>query len=634
MTSNIVVISPYNELTEKVKAIVEEMKEEIDVYTGFFDEAVSLCKKLGENEDKVFISRGGNTKYIQKRIKLPVVDIVHNLGDYLDALKKAKEIKEKIGVFCYNKRFEDIDTVSELISVSIKQYIFRDEMEAEELVKKALKDGIVLGIGGILTEFYCKKNNIDYIRINSSKDSIVNAINTAKEVYKIQKEEKRKSDEYKVQMEKYKTVLNFSYDGIIGIDEKYKINVFNPCAEKLMNISYEEAIGKDVNNLIPNLKLVDILKTGVKEINKITKINNRHITINRVPISIDNEIRGAVSTFQDIKIIQENEREIRRKLAKKGLFAKYSFKDIISDSQSMKETIDIAKGYAKTSSTILIYGETGTGKELFAQSIHNYSLRNSRPFVAINCAALPESILESELFGYEGGTFTGGKKGGKIGLFELAHEGTIFLDEIAEIPLPLQAQLLRVLQEKEIRRLGSDKIIPVDVRVVAATNANLAMEVKKGRFRKDLFYRINILRLTLPSLRKRREDIKKIGVHFIKRKDYKLYSENKEKWDEIFKLLKDYDWYGNIRELENVLERTMVILKEKIYTFCNYKDLLTKVLNLEIENMSIENKYTSNEKQRIIRALEDSNWSKTKAAKELGMGRTTLWRKIKEYKIE
>lgn len=635
MVSSIVIISPYDEFTEKIKSIVSEMNEHIDVYTGLFDEAVSLCEKLKKQGARVFISRGGNTKYIQDKIDLPVVDIAHNLGDYLDAIKKAKEIKGKIGIFQYNKKLEDIDTVSRLIDIDMKQYIFcGDETEADQSVKDAIKDGIVLGIGGTLTEMYCRKNNINYIRVNSSKDSIINAINTAKEVYNIQEEEKKKSDEYKIQMEKYEAVLNFSYNGIIGIDENYKINVFNPCAEELMNMSSKEMIGKNINAVMPNSKLANILKTGKTDINKLTKINNKHITINRIPIYGNNEIKGAVATFQDIRKIQENEREIRRKLANKGLVAKYSFDDVLSDSQVMKQCINIAKGYAKTSSTILVYGETGTGKELFAQSIHNYSLRRSAPFVAINCAALPESILESELFGYEEGTFTGGKKGGKLGLFELAHEGTIFLDEIAEIPLALQAQLLRVLQEKQIRRLGSDKIIPIDVRVIAATNKNLAKEVKKDRFRQDLFYRINILRLILPPLRERKEDIEKIGVCFIKSKNYKLYSKNQEKWNEIFKLLSNYDWHGNVRELENVLERTMVILKENIYTFDNYKELLGNVLNSEIESMDIlENKYISIEKQKIIDVLEDSNWSKTKAAKKLGMSRTTLWRKMKDYGI-
>jgi propionate catabolism operon transcriptional regulator len=372
------------------------------------------------------------------------------------------------------------------------------------------------------------------------------------------------------------------------------------------------------------------MESGVAEFDVFKKVNGKQIIINRIPIMINGEVQGIVATFQDVKTIQESERKIRRNLTGRGLVAKYAFSDIQTVSPAMHQCIEIARGYAKSSSTVLIYGESGTGKELFAQSIHQASPRRSQPFVAINCAALPATILESELFGYEEGTFTGAKKGGKIGLFELAHEGTLFLDEIAEIPLTLQAQLLRVLQEKQIRRLGSDKIIPIDVRVVTATNKDLTVEVNE-----DLFYRINILRLSIPPLRERKEDIVKIGNYLVKTNDYKLYIDNKEKWETIFELLGDYHFHGNVRELQNIIERTMVVLKENIYDFENYKKLLGDILN--IENVNLKKKQSEHriqEKQRILDVLSESNWSKTKAAERLGLSRSTLWRKMKAYHID
>lgn len=634
MVSSIAIISPYEDLSKKIRLILKEMNEEIDVYTALLDETVKLCLRLKDEGAKVFISRGGNTKYLYERLQSPVVDIAHNLGDYLEALEKAKYLDGKVGVFCYDKKLEDIDTVAKLLSINIKQYIFRNIAEAKIAVEKAKKDKIILGIGGIATGEACRDMGIEYYIVNTSKDSIINAINTAKNLLSIKEEEENKTEIYKIQMKNYKAVLNFSYNGIVGIDENYNINVFNPFAEKLLNISAENVLGKHINNVIPSAKLSKTIESGKTEINEIVRINNRLLNTNRVPINIDNRIKGAVATFQDVETIQEHEREIRRKLNKKGLVAKYSFEDIVGSSRAIKHVIDIAKSYAKTFSTVLINGETGTGKELFAQSVHNYSDRKTKPFVAINCAALPEGILESELFGYDEGTFTGGKKGGKIGLFELAHGGTIFLDEIAEIPLSLQAQLLRILQEKQIRRLGSDKIIPIDVRVIAATNKNLFEEVREDRFRKDLFYRINILRLSIPPLRERKEDIIEIGKKYILGKDYNLYINNIEKWSSIFQYLINYNWYGNVRELENVIERIMVILREKVLDYNDYNDLMNNVLYTDEAELYYNGfNMISGEKQRIYNALLICDWSKTKAANYLGISRTTLWRKMKEYKI-
>lgn len=634
MATQIVVISPYENLTKIIKAIIKEKREKIQVHTALLDEATQLCKKLENEGAKVFISRGGNTKYIRERIDSPVVDIVHHLGDYLEGLEKAKYLKGKIGIFCFEKKLDDIDTVAKLLNIDIKQYIFTNKVEAVKAVQEAKKEKIILGMGGILTGTICKEMGIEYYIVNTSKDSILRAIDTAKNVLKIQKEEEKKTEYYKIQMENYKAVLNFSYSGIIGIDEEYKINVFNPFAENLLNLSAKDVLGKKIYEVLPNTKLKRTLDEGKIESNKIMRVNNKILYTNRVPININNEIKGAVATFQDIEMIQENEREIRIKLHKKGLLAKYTFDDIIGNSKAIKHAIEIAKSYSKTSSTVLINGETGTGKEMFAQSIHNYSDRRSKPFVAINCAALPESILESELFGYDEGAFTGSKKGGKIGLFELAHGGTIFLDEVAEIPMNLQAQLLRVLQEKQIRRLGSEKIIPVDVRVIAATNKELIDEVKKDKFRKDLFYRLNILKLLLPPLRERKEDIKEIGISFIKKRNYKLYNENKSQFYKIFSYLERHNWYGNVRELENVLERIMVILNEGIYNFNSYKELLDKVLYIDSEALSdIVTSKISYEKDMIYDALLNANWNRNKAAKVLGISRTTLWRRMKKYNI-
>lgn len=254
---------------------------------------------------------------------------------------------------------------------------------------------------------------------------------------------------------------------------------------------------------------------------------------------------GCCLTLQNETDLREKENSLSLQLKQKGFCAKYTFNDIIHESESMNQCIDIAKKAALSDYTILIRGDSGTGKELIAQSIHNYSSRRSYPFVAVNCAAIPESLLESELFGYESGAFTGARRAGKVGLFEQAQHGTIFLDEIGDISPNLQTRLLRVLQEKEIMRVGSDKIISTDARVIAATNANLELRIREGRFRSDLFYRLNVIPLNIAPLKNRREDILPLLKVFLRKKYYDLKPYEKN-------LLLSYCWPGNVRELENV----------------------------------------------------------------------------------
>jgi len=239
------------------------------------------------------------------------------------------------------------------------------------------------------------------------------------------------------------------------------------------------------------------------------------MTANISLIEMDGEINGVLCTFQDITKLQSMEKKIRFELNKKGMTAKYNFSNLIAKDQIMKVTIAKAMQIGMSDSTALLYGESGTGKEMLAQSIHNISKRKDDPFVAVNCAALTESLLESELFGYEEGAFTGARKGGKPGLFELAHGGTLFLDEINSMPINLQTKLLRVLEEKEVMRIGSDYVIPLDVRILAAANENLKVKINNGSFRSDLFYRLSILELYIPPLRKRKLDIMPLFKNFI-----------------------------------------------------------------------------------------------------------------------
>ena len=321
----------------------------------------------------------------------------------------------------------------------------------------------------------------------------------------------------------------------------------------------------------------------------------------------------------------ETARELKQLLAEKGLTAKYSFSDILGKSKAIRENIHMAQRYSRVNSNVLIVGETGTGKELFAHSIHQASSRSDQPFVALNCAALPENLLESELFGYEAGAFSGAAKGGKIGLFELAHRGTIFLDEIGEIPITLQAKLLRVLQEKEIRRIGSTSVHPIDVRVVSATNINIEEKIRSGQFRSDLYYRLNLLDISIPPLRERREDVQELVDFYLTRFACEMGKRIPTVTPEAAQLLMQYDWPGNVRELRNVCER-LIVLNDSDFVSAE----LLRQLKIFRESKAREPVILPEEQ------MEDTVYSRLKPkkkkkelAEELGVSRTTLWRMAK-----
>jgi transcriptional regulator, propionate catabolism operon regulatory protein len=318
--------------------------------------------------------------------------------------------------------------------------------------------------------------------------------------------------------------------------------------------------------------------------------------------------------------------------------AKHGFPDILTADSQMIELKELAALYATTDSAVLIQGETGTGKELFAQGTHNASKRCNGPFVAVNCAAIPEHLLESELFGYEGGAFTGARKEGKQGLFELAHKGTIFLDEIGEIPKSLQARLLRVLQEKEIMRVGGGKIVPVDIRIISATNKNLEQKVEQGEFREDLYYRLNVFNLRIPSLRERKDDIILLAVHFLQR--FKVDVDYDIMVRELEPLLIQYEWPGNIRELYSVMERLSLLacrsssrprwveMLQKVMLKPVFDDaLITVRVSLD---QGLKQAVNQVEKSIIDIMLAKYDHDQEQVAKLLGVGRTTLWRKANQ----
>lgn len=355
------------------------------------------------------------------------------------------------------------------------------------------------------------------------------------------------------------TIINTVRDGIIAVDEKKNITVFNSIAEELLDCPHEEIIGKTLSDSTVRADIRDLLTTSQNGQENFQRINGRHLVVNSALILEDtsnaDQSKGRVYTLNDVTEIQRMEEEHRRELVSQQNYARYTFAHILGASELIQSTKELAQKIARSDSPILILGESGTGKELFAQGIHNASARKNGPFIAVNFAALSESLLESELFGYEEGAFTGAKKGGRSGLFQQAHKGTIFLDEIGDAPLSFQVKLLRVLQEKHVRRIGSSHEIPIDIRVIVATNKNLKARIDQGLFRQDLYYRLNVLPIKIPPLRERNQDILILAKYFYQKyfRGSPLFS-SEDYLRKIEEFLLAYNWPGNIRELQNVVE--------------------------------------------------------------------------------
>lgn len=442
------------------------------------------------------------------------------------------------------------------------------------------------------------------------------------------------------------SVLESIFEGIVVVDKQGNITMLNQAYGDFLNIDPQSALGKPATEVIPNTRMHLVVKSRKAEIAEVQRIGNNNVVVTRVPIIKDGEITGAVGRvlFKDVKELSamanklnelQNELEYYKNEWRKNYSGKYSLDSIVSASAKMTGLKSTALKASKGNATVLIMGESGTGKELFAHAIHNASSRCSGPFIKVNCAAIPENLLEAELFGYEDGAFTGTKKGGKPGKFELANEGTIFLDEIGDMTLSMQAKVLRVLQEKEIDRLGGTRVSNIDVRVIAATNRDLEQMVNDGTFRLDLYYRLNIIALYIPPLRERQEDIPLLCEFLLKKINANLVAKVKGISPAVMKTFMDYRWPGNVRELENVLERAVNLMDEEEFIMLEHVPPSAKKAYRISEDQSadIYSVVENAERQAIYKALEAVEGNKSKAAQLLGLHRSAFYKRLKKYQI-
>lgn len=624
----ILFVIPYKAVEENVKQAfyeVQSLREEEITYDIRLGETGKVMEIESDQTD-VVIARGFTAASM--RTSLPLIELQVSAFDMMKAVKECvrKYHSSKIAFIGTTNMIFGTDSINEVFDAA--EIVSRNVREAAELdrVMDELTDcGVEAVIGGNSVAECAGRKGIRYVLLQSGKESIYQAVEEAITAMRFSRKEKEKR-------EYLQAIMDYSFEGIISTDINGRILSANRFAtEKLKSVENGKMgsalIGNRMEQFFPDLHLdVD----SQKVLGRLVSSGKRRFMINCVPLA-EREAEGWIVTFRDIENIQEEEGKVRKQLHNKGLYAKYSFEHVIGRSRIMKDTIQIARKYAQAESNVFIHGETGTGKELFAQSIHNASSRRDGPFVAINCAALPESLLESELFGYVEGAFTGAVKGGKAGLFELAHNGTLFLDEIGDMAINLQARLLRVIQEKEIMRLGGSQVIPVNVRIIAAANKDMHAAVEAGEFRQDLLYRIDVLRLELPPLRNRGKDVLELA---------KYYIEREQEWTgctllgmdgEAQKWILKNPWNGNIRELRNFCERLCVLCEKSL---ADMEDIMAASGGMAHQSVRPQHqKSGQTEKEMIQQMLKKHGYSRKETAAALNIDTSTLWRKMKKYQI-
>ena len=617
MTSVLLVV-PYEELQERFEACVAQQDTQ--------DIQVDICHLWGSRFSDIdfdqyhVIAARGITGYSirEHHPKVAFVQISVTSDDILNTLSKAVDLfgRQRMAVVLPDSVRCNMEQITRLSGMELEIFYIHNEEDAEQTVNAIQRENIHYVIGGLTIYSECRKRGITALPFETAAETVHRTVDIALETA-------RSINRARVKSHLMRTVLDNHHDGVLACDLRGIVVAANTQACYHLtngNAAVSEIINRPIDELLPDSGWREVLGSGVAQ-DTMREFNGLTAIMRCAPMSMDGQRTGLFFTIQTARAVQDTDSRIRREMKQKGFTAQYTFNDILVKDAQMQQRLILAYKYAKTDANVLILGETGTGKELFAQSIHNASPRSQYPFVAVNCAALPEHLLESELFGYSEGAFTGAKKGGKEGLFELAHKGTIFLDEIGEMPINLQAKLLRVLQEKELRRIGDNKIIPVDVRIISATNITIRRKILEGEFRSDLYYRINLLEMQLPPLRERPDDIEWIFMNLLEQHCRAHAQPVPHVSPEVLAQVRSYPWYGNVRELRNFSER-LIILNEG-----------SEITLEQLELTGLVDAAAEKDDGHAERSGPAQPYKrKEDIAREMGISRTTLWRRSRKMK--
>ena len=545
-------IAPYGNLAALCRKLAADLPCALRIWANVYMEAaVPVAREAALAAPDGILSRGATAAYIRDTVDVPVISVSTTALDLLRTIKPFVGKVGRVAFFHYKDPMLGVQMIADTLNVAIDEYIFHDTDDVQSHMLTARAKGTDLVVGGIVAVQRAKQHGLDGLLLEAGEEAVWHALREAMAIAEVRRKEQQRQA-------RLSTILNTIAEGILVTDEQDTLTLMNPTAERLLGLKPGEALGRPVTDVVPNTRTQRVLASGQAELGAIQDVGGATLVTSRVPIIVDGIPVGVVCTFSDAGQVQQAEQRLRGRLRPKGFQARYTLGDIVTHNDAMCRIINLATLYAGTDATVVLQGESGTGKELFAQGMHCAGKRAGGPFVAVNCAAIPEQLLESELFGYEEGAFTGAKRQGKAGLFELAHQGTLFLDELGELPQLLQARLLRVLQEREIVRVGGSQVIPVDIRIICATNSDLAAQARRGAFRKDLFYRLNVLRLKIPPLRERGDDVLHLGYTFLRERCPSPPSQASFV-HELGPRLRAHDWPGNVRELAGVVERLALV---------------------------------------------------------------------------
>lgn len=631
MLPAIALFPPTAEIGERARRVAAELglEVELSIHNHIGEKARDIAKEVECDGVDVIVTRGINCNIIQSVVQIPVVEIAVTGQDLATALHEAKKYtnleRPRIALLAFTSVQHHVEVLAKLLDIDLQIYPVINDLDAIRMqIARAKENEAHIVVAGKITGNLAREQGLHALMLDSGEVALSGALLEAQKVAYARRLEKTRT-------KRLQTVVDISPNGVFVLDAQGYIQAFNTVARRILHLE-AGLVGRKAVEILPE-PLVEWCARHENVVDELLEINGTPLLLNADVVADGAAVSDVIFTLQPVAAISELASKLRKSLRARGLACQYSFRDILGVSPVIQATIMTARSFAGTDSPILLTGETGTGKELFAQAIHQASPFASGPFVAINCAALPPSLLESELFGHEEGAFTGARRNGKPGLFEMAHNGTIFLDEISEMNHYGQTRLLRVLQEKSTMRIGGDKYIPVTARVVAASNRDLPDLVERKRFRQDLYYRLNILPLTIPPLRERHGDIAFLAGRFAEQFGRK-YGKPLHLTPGIISLLEAHVWPGNIRELSGIIERLSLLAKAGPVREVIVADALRiapSAVSAEpvMQPAGAASLHIDAERRRIADALEKHNGHIGNAAHYLGMHRTTLQRKIR-----
>ena len=616
---------------ESVAPLLADVAE-VRVFDRGFEEALETVRELrgaGEVVDAL-VAAGSNGAYLRDHADLPVVVVGASTVDALGALVQARRLSPRIGVVNFIRVVPGIEQARDILNfeeIAQLPYVSPEEARAHVADLAARGFEVIVGPGPVCE--MAERAGLKAVLLYG-QDSLSITVRQAADIARLARAEASRRGHLQRAFEQLEVA-------VASVDADERLVSMNPMMQRLLGVSEADALGRPLSSFAPQLGLDRVLESGAAEHDSVERLGSHTVVASRIPLRELGVTRGALLACHDATLVERLDQRLRSRHRPRRFEARYSLEGIVGDSPAVRGVRELAREYARTDATVLITGESGTGKELFAQGIHAASRRAKHPFVAINCAAFPETLLESELFGYEEGAFTGSRRGGRPGLFEAAHLGTIFLDEIGDLSVTLQTRLLRVLQERQVLRLGSNDPTPVDVRVVAATHRDLRQAMAAGQFRTDLYFRLHILPLHLPSLRERPGDAAVLAAELLKRAlaRHGVPGAHARALALIRPHLDAYAWPGNVRELENVVERMALLFSASAPPKEGYEARL-RILLPELHGGEVSARPGTSgreareqrERAQLRSMVAECDGNVSEAARRLGIGRSTIYRKL------